>query len=53
MAPPPILQHERKGEKEFVTVMVVESDEIFNLSLKKNAICLVFYHAVDDYLSKI
>jgi hypothetical protein len=34
-------------------MMAAEGGEIFNLSLTKKAICLVFYHAVDDYLSKI
>jgi hypothetical protein len=34
-------------------MMAAEGDEIFNLSLAKKAICLVFYHAVDNYRSKI
>jgi hypothetical protein len=34
-------------------MMAAQGDEIFNLSLTKRAICLVFCHAVDDYLSKI
>jgi hypothetical protein len=33
--------------------MAAEGGEIFNLSLTKKAIYLVFYHAADDYLSKI
>jgi hypothetical protein len=48
-----VLQHERKGEQEFVVVMAVEGDEIFNLSLTEKNICLNFHHAVGDCLSKI
>jgi hypothetical protein len=33
--------------------MAAEGDEIFNLSLTEKNICLVFHHAVGDYLSKI
>jgi hypothetical protein len=34
--------------------MTAEGDQNFqSLFDKKNAICLVFYHAVGDYLSKI
>jgi hypothetical protein len=34
-------------------MMAAKGEEIFDLSLTKKAICLAFYHAVDDYLSKI
>jgi hypothetical protein len=33
--------------------MAAEGDKIFNLSLTEKTICLVFHHAVGDYLSKI
>jgi hypothetical protein len=33
--------------------MAAEGDDIFNLFLTEETICLVFHHAVGDCLSKI